>query len=49
MGLSGGQAYNQALQTSMMNQQRVGNFGSNVASGAGAGLADYYFAQKMGA
>ncbi len=48
MAIGGAELYNQALQANIANQQRVGTFGSNIASGIGAGATDYYFAQKMG-
>lgn len=48
MTVQGAQMYNNALQRSISNQQTMGTFGSNVASGVGSGVADYYFAQQMG-
>ena len=47
MAIGGAELYNQALQANIANQQRIGTFGSNIASGIGAGATDYYFAQKM--
>lgn len=48
MAIDVGDLYNQALQQNILRQQRIGTFGSNLASGIGAGAMDYYFAQKMG-
>ena len=48
MALDAGNLYNQALQTNIINQQNAGTFGSNLASGIGAGATDFYFAKKMG-
>ena len=48
MALDAGNLYNQALQTNIVNQQNAGTFGSNLASGIGAGATDFYFAKKMG-
>ena len=48
MAIDAAGLYNNALQTNIANQQRTGTFGSNIASGIGAGATDYYFAQKMG-
>lgn len=49
MTVSGAQMYNQAQQLNLANQNRMGSFASNLASGLGAGAADYYYGQKMGA
>ncbi len=48
MSISAGQVYNQAVQSNIGMQQQLGTFGTNVASGLGTGMADYYYAQKMG-
>lgn len=48
MAVSSAQSYNAALQRDFTNQQQAGTFGSNIAAGIGSGMADYYFAQKMG-
>ncbi len=48
MAIGGAEMYNQALQQNIVNQQRTGTFGSNLASGIGSGMMDYYYAQKMG-
>lgn len=48
MAIGGAEMYNQALQQNIINQQRIGTFGSNLASGIGAGAMDFYFAQRMG-
>lgn len=47
MGISGAQAYNNALQTSMDTSSRMGTFSTNVAKGVGQGAMDMYFAQQM--
>ena len=49
MTVSGAQMYNQAVQGNIAMQGQAGTFGTNVASGLGSGMADYYYAQKMGA
>jgi hypothetical protein len=49
MGISGAQAWNNALSANMQMTNRMGTFGTNVAAGAGQGMTDYMFAQKMGA
>ena len=56
MTVSGSEMYNNALQQNMLNQQRYGTFGTNVASGIGAGAAslvgayqiDQKYAQQTG-
>ena len=48
MAVSSAQSYNQAMQNDFANMQRVGTFGTNVASGLGSALGDFYFAQQMG-
>jgi hypothetical protein len=40
-------AYNSTLQQAARNDAQYGTFGTNVAGGLGAGMTDYYFAQKM--
>lgn len=45
MSINTAQMYNQALQRGL----NTPSFATNVASGVGSGMVDYYFAQKMGA
>ncbi len=49
MSVSGAQMYNRALQQNIMDQEQMGTFGTNVAAGLGSSMADFYYAQKMGA
>ena len=48
IGINSSQQYNNALSANFANQQQFGTFGTNLAGGLGAGMTDYYFAQKMG-
>ena len=47
MTTNAAQMYNQAVQRSMIDRQRLGAFETNVASGLGSSMMDYYYAQKM--
>ena len=60
IGISGAQAYNNALSANMQMTNTMGTFGTNVAAGMGQGMMDYAtannpaqmeynYAQKMGA
>jgi len=49
LGVSGAQAYNNALASNMQMTSQMGTFGTNIAAGVGQGMMDYNFAQKMGA
>ena len=46
IGISGAQAFNNALATNMMNTQQMGTFGTNVAAGMGQGMMDTYYAKQ---
>ncbi len=48
MAIGGAQMYNQALQQSISDQNRMGAFASNVAGGVASGASDWYYAQQMG-
>jgi len=56
MAIGGAEMYNRALQENIIRQLQAGTFGSNIASGLGAGMGSLYgayqidqnYAQKMG-
>jgi hypothetical protein len=47
LGVNAAESYNNALTQNMANASRMGTFQSNIASGAGEGLMDAYYANQM--